>query len=212
MRPVPSIELASGQLRRAVPADLPAIAEVMAASARELSRGFYSEAQIPSVVAHIAVIDPLLVEDETYFVIDGETKGEIDGGLGGELGSSLLGATGARLLACGGWSWRDKLFTGVGAAAGGTGRLVPGKDPARVRAMFVHPTAARRGLGQAILEASERDARSLGFLSAELMSTAPGEPLYAARGYQVLERVTLHLPDGCEVPAARMGKPLDAGG
>ncbi len=204
MRPVPSIELASGRLRRAVPADLPAIAEVMAASARELSRGFYSEAQIPSVVAHIAVIDPLLVEDETYFVIDGEA--------GGELGGALLGAEGSRLLACGGWSWRDKLFTGVGAAAGGTGRLVPGKDPARVRAMFVHPTAARRGLGQAILEASERDARSLGFLSAELMSTAPGEPLYAARGYQVLERVTLHLPDGCEVPAARMGKRLDAGG
>lgn len=208
MRPVPSIELTSGRLRRAVPADLPAIAEVMAASARELSRGFYSEAQIPSVVAHIAVIDPLLVEDETYFVIDGESEGEIDGGFG----SSQLGATGARLLACGGWSWRDKLFTGVGAAAGGTGRLVPGKDPARVRAMFVHPKAARRGLGQAILEASERDARSQGFLSAELMSTAPGEPLYAARGYQVLERVTLQLPDGCEVPAARMGKSLDAGG
>lgn len=193
MRPVPSVALASGRLRRAVASDLPAIAEVMAASARELSRGFYSEAQIPSVVAHIAVIDPLLVEDETYFVIEGE----------------LPGAAGLPLLACGGWSWRDKLFTGVGAAAGGTGRLVPGKDPARVRAMFVHPTAARRGLGQAILEASERDARAQGFLRAELMATAPGEPLYAARGYRVLERVTLHLPDGCEVPAARMGKELD---
>lgn len=196
MRPVPSIELASGRLRRAVPADLPAIAEVMAASARELSRGFYSEAQIPSVVAHIAVIDPLLIEDETYFVIEGALE---------------AGTGGGRLLACGGWSWRDKLFTGVGAAAGGTGHLVPGKDPARVRAMFVHPAAARRGLGQAILEASEQDARSLGFLSAELMATAPGEPLYAARGYQVLERVTLRLPDGCEVQAARMGKQLDAG-
>lgn len=189
MRPVPSITLARGRLRRAVAADRQAISEVMTASARELSRGFYSEAQIPSVVAHIAVLDPLLVDDETYFVIEDGADGE--------------------LVACGGWSRRDKLFTGVGAAAGGTGQLVPGRDPARIRAMFVHPAAARRGLGQAILEASERDARAEGFAAAELMATAPGEPLYAARGYRVLERVTLQLPDGCELPAARMGKALD---
>jgi GNAT superfamily N-acetyltransferase len=192
MKPVPTVALRRGRMRRATLADREAITEVMVASARELSRGFYSEAQIPSVVTHIAVLDELLVEDGTYFVIEDVRDGE----------------EAVSIAACGGWSRRDKLFTGMGAAAGGTALLVPGRDPARIRAMFVHPKAARRGFGQAILAASERDARDEGFLVAELMSTAPGEPLYTACGYEVLERTFLHLPDGCDVAAAKMRKAL----
>lgn len=196
MKPVPTVTLRRGRIRRATIADAAAITEVMVASTRELSKGFYSEAQIPSAVAHIAVLDELLVEDGTYFVIEDVRDGE----------------AAISIAACGGWSKRDKLYTGVGAAAGGADFLVPGRDPARIRAMFVHPKAARRGFGQAILEASERDARDEGFLVLELMSTAPGEPLYSASGYQVLERTFLHLPDGCDLPAARMRKTLGGGG
>lgn len=194
MKSVPTVALRRGQLRRAVPADSAAIEAVMKASAGELSKGFYSEAQIPSVIAHISSLDPMLIEDGTYFVIEDVRDGE----------------TGVSIVACGGWSRRDKLFTGGGAAAGGTGLLVPGRDPARIRAMFVHPAAARRGLGQAILTAGERDAADEGFTSCELMSTAPGEPLYLACGYEILERVELALPDGCVVALARMRKPLVA--
>jgi GNAT superfamily N-acetyltransferase len=192
MKPVPTVALRRGKLRRATAADSAAIAELMVASLRELSKGFYTEAQIPSAVTHIAVLDELLVEDGTYFVIE----------------DVLDGDAAVSLAACGGWSKRDKLYTGVGAAAGGADFLVPGRDPARIRAMFVHPRAARRGFGQAILEASERDARDEGFRVLELMSTAPGEPLYTACGYQILERTFLHLPDGCDLPAARMRKEI----
>lgn len=197
MKPVPTVALRRGRMRRAEAADSAVIAEVMAASAEELSKGFYTAEQIPSVISHIAILDPVLIEDQTYFAIEDVLDEEHGGGA-------------PRVVACGGWSRRDKLFTGGGAAAGGTGFLVPGRDPARVRAMFIHPGAARRGFGRAILEASERDAQEEGFTFVELMATAPGEPLYLACGYEILERVDVVLPDGCVVGCARMRKQLPA--
>lgn len=196
MKPVPTVALRRGTIRRAVPSDSPAIEAVMKASAAELSKGFYSEAQIPSVIAHVSVLDPVLIADGTYFVIEDV----LEDGQGGAAAPSIV--------ACGGWSRRNKLFTGGGESSDGTGLLVPGRDPARVRAMFVHPKAARRGFGQAILAAGEQDARSEGFVTVELMATAPGEPLYSACGYQVLERVEIALPDGCPIALARMGKSI----
>lgn len=193
MKPVPTVALRRGTIRRAVPSDSPAIEAVMKASAAELSKGFYSEAQIPSVIAHVSVLDPVLIADGTYFVIEDVLED---------------GNTATSIVACGGWSRRNKLFTGGGESSDGTGLLVPGRDPARVRAMFVHPKAARRGFGQAILAAGEKDARAEGFVTVELMATAPGEPLYSACGYQVLERVEIALPDGCPIALARMGKSI----
>lgn len=175
-------------LRVATAADGPAIEAVMKASARELGAGFYAPSQVPSFVAHVALLDPVLIADGTYFVIE----------------------DGAAIAACGGWSDRKKLFSGGGAAADDTARLTPGVEPARIRAMFVHPAYARRGLGRQLLAACEAAARAAGFTVAELMSTAPGEPLYRACGYQVLEAVDLVLPDGVVLAGARMHKPLGA--
>jgi GNAT superfamily N-acetyltransferase len=166
--------------------DSDAIQAVMKVSAQALSRGFYNERQIPSVERFIATLDPALLDDGTYFV------GEADG----------------RIVCCGGWSRRDKLFTGVGEDAGGARLLDPARDAARVRAMFVHPDFARRGLGRAILDLCEAAARAEHFQRLELMATLPGEPLYAACGFSVVERVMLKLPDGMEVGGARMEKRL----
>jgi GNAT superfamily N-acetyltransferase len=186
--------------RIATLADSAAIEEVMKASARDLSRGFYAEHAIPSVERFIATLDSTLVEDGTYFV------GEV-------FAAALSGASerAARVAACGGWSRRDKLFTGVGEHAGGARLLDPAKDPARVRAMFVHPDFARRGLGRAILDLCEEAARAENFRRLELMATLPGEPLYAACGFTVIERVTITLPDGIQVGGARMEKTLGPG-
>lgn len=173
-------------LRPATAADSAAIAEVMAASARGLSEGFYTPAQVPSFVDHVARLDPVLITDGTYFVL------EEDGAI----------------VACGGWSDRRKLFSGGGAAGGDTDRLVPGAEPARVRAMFVHPSQARRGLGRRLLDACEDAARAAGFTTAELMATAPGLPLYRACGYRALEDVEVVLPDGVIIACTRMDKPL----
>jgi GNAT superfamily N-acetyltransferase len=198
-----------GRLRVAVPSDSAAIAAVMAASARELSRGFYSEEQIPSVLAHVAILDPVLIEDGTYFVIEDDLEDGL--GAGVRRGDVHDRAPPPTLAACGGWSRRDKLFSGGGAAAGGAGFLTPGRDPARIRAMFVHPLASRRGFGRAILEASEAAARAAGFGDAELMATAPGIPLYLAAGYREIEAVAVPLPDGCVIACSRMHKSLRAG-
>lgn len=149
------------RLRLATPADRDAITRVMKASARELGASFYDARQNAGFEQHVAIVDQQLVDDGTYFVA--EAEGDI--------------------AACGGWSRRDKLFTGNDASAGGARLLVPPGEPARVRAMFVRPTFARRGLGRMILTACEEAAAREGFTRVELMATLPGVPLYRASGY-----------------------------
>ena len=87
-------------------------------------------------------------------------------------------------------------------------RFDPASEPARVRAMFVHPGHARRGIGRMILARAEREAWEAGFTTCELMATLPGVPLYAASGYVPVERVEIELPDGVRLECWRMNKLL----
>jgi GNAT superfamily N-acetyltransferase len=171
-------------IRKAVAADLPAIERVMTASMAALGAPWYDDAQLASAVRYIAVGDHHLVDDGTFFVIEEE----------------------ARIIACGGWSARKKLFSGPAEQASLEGRLDPATDAARVRAMFVDPAYARRGLGRQILEAAEADARRAGFTRYELMATLPGVPLYSACGYEEIEKAAIELPDGVRLDCIRMGK------
>jgi GNAT superfamily N-acetyltransferase len=88
-------------------------------------------------------------------------------------------------------------------------RLDPATEPARIRAFFVHPQWARRGLARRLYGECARAAWAAGFRSFELMATRPGEPLYTALGFAVVERVVTPLPGGVEVPFARMRRPID---
>jgi len=145
-------------------------------------------AQVASAVRYIAVVDRQIIDDGTYFVIEEE----------------------GRVVACGGWSGRAKLFSGPESQekAGSDGSLDPAVDPARIRAMFVDPEHARRGLGRQILVASEADAARAGFLTFELMATLPGVPLYRACGYEEIERVVIELPDGMRLECVKMRRAL----
>jgi len=177
------------KIRLAAAADIQCIAAVMRESMAGLGTAFYDERQTRSAVQYIAVIDPQLIDDGTYFVVE----------------------DGDEVIACGGWSRRAKLFTGesAGEGAGAPQRLLdPAGEPARVRAMFVAPSHVRRGVGRMILDACEEAARAAGFTKVELMATLPGEPLYAVCGYAVTERVELTLPDGVRLGTARMEKTL----
>ena len=169
-------------IRKAVPADLPEIERVMRASMAALGRAFYDEQQLASALRYIAIPDRALIEDGTYFVV------EEDG----------------RIAACGGWSKRKKLYSGPASEDEAEGWLDPAVDAARVRAMFVDPAHARRGLGRQILEAAEADALRAGFTRLELMATLPGVPLYTASGYEPVEDVTVELPDGVRLGCVRM--------
>jgi GNAT superfamily N-acetyltransferase len=161
----------------------------MRASILDIFPGFYDERQTASAAVHIGHLDMQLVQDETYFVH--EADGEI--------------------VACGGWSRRNKLYTGSGDAAEDLRLLDPATDAARVRAMFVRGDWTRRGLGRAILESCRDAARSEGFATMVLMATLAGEPLYRAFGFVETGRGMLTMPDGVELAGVAMERAVDPG-
>lgn len=173
-------------LRSAILADEAAIDALMKSSIRDIFPRFYDARQTESSVRHVGAADRMLIEDGTYFVA------EAHGGL----------------VACGGWSRRDKLYTGSGDAGGDVRLLDPATEPARVRAMFVRSDWTRRGLGRQILEACEAAAKSEGFRTLSLMATLPGVPLYEDYGFQELARSDLMMPDGVTTAAAAMVKQI----
>jgi GNAT superfamily N-acetyltransferase len=172
------------RLRRATMADLPALGPLIAASARELSRADYSPEQIEGALRGAFGTDTQLIRDGSYFVI------EADG----------------RLAGCGGWSRRRTLFGSDARADRDSTELDPARDAAKIRAFFIHPDFARRGLGSMMLERCEHDAMAHGFTRFELMGTLPGVRLYAARGYQPGERIEWPLGDGLAIPFIPMSK------
>ena len=169
-------------LRLATNKDRASIDALMKASTREIFPAFYSERQTASSVEHIAHVDPMLIADATYFVI------EVDG----------------QIVACGGWSRRDKLFSGAAEQEGRDRLLDPATEPARIRAMFVRSDWTRRGLGTRILEACESAAKAEGFSRLALMATLPGYLLYVRYGFVEIGPVSFTLPDGVLIDAVAM--------
>ena len=173
-------------LRPAVLADAGPLNALIRESVLGLSQKDYSPTQLESALRHLFGIDSRLIEDGTYYVI------ELDG----------------RPIACGGWSKRSTLFGGDQYTDRSDNRLDPKTEAARIRAFFVHPDFARHGVATRLLDACARAARGAGFRRLELMSTLPGIPFYAQRGFQAHERVDLELPDGVRVPLLRMSKEI----
>ena len=81
---------------------------------------------------------------------------------------------------------------------------------ARIRAFFVDPAWARRGVGRQLLEACETAARAAGFTRLELAATLPGVPLYEIAGYRAVEQLAVPMPEGETLPIVRMEKHLPA--
>jgi GNAT superfamily N-acetyltransferase len=112
-------------------------------------------------------------------------------------------------VACGGWSRRDRLYTGSGHSVDEGRLLDPAREPARVRAMFVRADWTRRGLGRRILEACEAAAKAEGFRRLVLGATLSGLPLYLAYGFERVEAFDVTLSDGVTLPCVSMEKPID---
>ena len=158
----------------------------MKASIRDLFPRFYDPQQTASAVRHVGVVDRMLIADRTYFVAD----------VAGEP------------VACGGWSRRDRLYTGSGDSPDDARLLDPATQPARVRAMFVRSDWTRRGLGTLILQRCEDAARRDGFRTLALVATLPGVPLYEHFGFRIQERVEVTMPDGVKLSCAAMERPI----
>lgn len=173
-------------LRRATLADVPAINELIATSVRQLSVGYYTSAQVDAALSGVFGADTQLVADGSYYVIDAA----------------------AGLAAAGGWSGRRTLFGGDQTKSAEDPTLDPAAEPARIRAFFVHPEYARRGLARRLYGECEHAALAAGFWRFELMATLPGEPLYVALGFAPIERMVLPLPAGEEIHFVHMGRDI----
>lgn len=167
----------SYSIRPATFDDIPALDGLIARSARELSAGDYAPEQVEGALRGAFGVDTQLVRDATYFVVE----------------------SGGALVACGGWSYRRTLFGSDAGSRRDASVLDPASDAAKIRAFFVDPPHARKGIGTLLLEHCEAAARERGFCRMELMGTLPGAKFYAARGYTPMGRVTHELAPGLTI-------------
>jgi GNAT superfamily N-acetyltransferase len=177
------------RLRLAEGRDVPMLRELIEASVRGLQAGDYSPAQLERALRSVYGVDTQLIADGTYFAAE-ETE---------DSGAALL-------VGCGGWSKRKTLYGGDQFAAREDSLLDPATDAAKIRAFFVHPAWARRGIGGMILEACEKAAVAAGFRRLEMGATLTGVPFYRTKGYVELDGTEVPLGDGLTLPIVRMGK------
>lgn len=171
--------------RKATLNDEAEISRLISASVRGLAKGIYTDQQIELSIRSVFGVDRQLIDDKTYFVaVDPD-----------------------RIVGCGGWSRRKTLYGASNYAESREPELLdPKVDAAKIRAFFVHPDAARRGIGRTILEACEAEAASEGFAQVEMMATLPGVPFYEIQGYVRGEKTDVPVGESENIICIRMTK------
>ncbi|WP_439028576.1 GNAT family N-acetyltransferase [Haloarchaeobius sp. DT45] len=155
-------------VRRATPADTPAIATMHEASARELGRTHYDERQVRAWSGGKRP-DRYPVEEPGEHVVVAEVDGEL----------------------------------------AGYGHLVV--DDGEVRAVYVSPGQARRGVGSALLAHLESTARDAGHEECYLWASLNAVPFYRQAGWDVVgDEVVETSGNGvtAELPVKLMAKEL----
>ena len=144
------------RIRRAQPEDIPVLRELIAESVHTLQAEHYSveqrEGALGTVFGWTANLSPMAPTSSRKPT---ETSWAVVAGAGARRCSEAIMCRGKTT------AWLD-----------------PKVDPARIRAFFVHPAWARRGIGSQILQACETAAAAQGFSRLELVATLTGEPLY----------------------------------
>ena len=168
--------------------DIPALEVLIPVSVRALQAPHYSLAQMEAALGPVFGVDRQLIRDRTYFVAEQDEA----------------------IVGCGGWSRRRSLYGGDNRRTSEDELLDPQRDAARVRAFFVHPAWARRGIGRSIMVACEQAIAEAGFHTVDIVATLAGEPLYASFGYAVVERYEIPMASGLGLPVVRMTKSMDS--
>ena len=175
-------------IRPATLDDRSEIQRLIAESARGLSGEHYNDTQIETAIVTVFGVDTDLIDDGTYFVVE---------------------SAGA-LIGCGGWSRRRTLFGGDQYASRDTSYLDPASEAAKIRAFFIHPDHARKGVARAIIDRCESEANAQGFRAMELMSTLPGVKFYKSCGYVEQGDYDLQLVAGVKLELVPMRKEMAA--
>ena len=186
-------------LRLAVPEDVPALRELINKSVRGLQTLDYSPAQIEGALQTVFGVDSQLIADGTYIVAEADRNAVARDEAAPQPFELII-------VACGGWSKRKTLFGSDHWTGREDALLDPLRDAAKIRAFFVHPDWARRGVGSMILQACEDAARSAGFTRFEMGATLTGAKLFGARGYVAVKPISIPLANGELLPVIHMEK------
>jgi N-acetylglutamate synthase-like GNAT family acetyltransferase len=173
------------QIRTAETADIPALRELIDTSVRRLQAQDYTPAQIEAALRTVFGVDSRLIADGTYLVAEAD--------------DSLI-------VGCGGWSKRKTLYGGDSWQHRADDLLDPQHDAAKIRAFFIHPDWARRGVGSMVLDACEAAAMAAGFTRFEMGATLTGVKLFQQRGYAAVETLEIPLENGITLPIVHMVK------
>jgi GNAT superfamily N-acetyltransferase len=187
MSPAPS----DIHLRNATPADVPRLRELIEASVRGLQSREYSAAQIEGALQSVYGVDSQLIADGTYFVAQVRDSAGL-----------------TEIVACGGWSKRKTLYGGDQFTNREDSLLNPAYDAAKIRAFFVHPLWARRGIATIVLKACEDAALAAGFTRLEMGATLSGVAFYQAKGYAPAENQAVLLANGESLAVVKMTKSI----
>jgi GNAT superfamily N-acetyltransferase len=171
-------------IRPATPTDMPAILTMQARSLRTLGRGHYDPETLESVIA-AGTASPELLRGRRYRVA--------------VLNHRIVGSGG---WLDGGHSAPMPLARAAAPAESGAGAA------AVVRAIYVDPDMARRGIGTAIMASIERDAAVAGKSRALLLATRMSVRFYSRLGYRSEGPLSLASADGPLVEVIAMSKAL----
>jgi GNAT superfamily N-acetyltransferase len=216
------------RVRPAVEEEIPALRELIEMSVRQLQAEDYTVEQRENALKTVFGVDSQLVADKTYLVVEARSvyneKDWQSEDLKEKLRQKLSEKTAASVLAvglgvdvdfpelrpvvvaCGGWSKRKTLYGGDKWHAREDSLLDPCVDAAKIRAFFIHPSWARRGIGTLLLDACESAARAAGFTRFEMGATLTGAKLFGARGYQAVKNIDVPIGPGLTLPVIHMEK------
>ncbi len=186
-------------LRLAVPEDIPVLRELIDASVRGLQTQDYTPAQIEGALKTVFGVDSQLIADGTYIVA--EARLAVTG-----RGEAKNAESASKIVGCGGWSKRKTLYGSDHWTAREDALLDPFQDAAKIRAFFIHPDWARRGVGSLILQACEDAAKSAGFTRYEMGATLTGAKLFGVMGYVAIRPISIPLVNGEVLPVIHMEK------
>jgi putative acetyltransferase len=100
-----------------------------------------------------------------------------------------------------------RLIAELDGTPAGIGALVAADS--ELRACYVVPEAARKGVGSALVHEIERRAKAHGVTQLQLVASINAEKFYAALGYVVVERTEHVLRNGEPMAAVKMRKALN---
>ena len=192
------------RIRKAQAADVPALQRLIMASVRELQVEDYSPQQMEAALESVFGVDSQLIADGTYLVAEArvvDARRDLE-----ESDEKKHSGPEWTIAGCGGWSKRKTLYGSDHYAGREDTLLDPARDAAKIRAFFIHPAWARRGVGSRVLEACEAAAREAGFTSYEMGATLTGAKLFGPKGYVPIARIEVPLKNGLTLPVIHMAK------